>query len=79
MKEALRKAIFQRLNLDKPILALHEEDGRLILYLLGGEIVQVEPTGGEEKQDMATNAAAHTRPAEPAGRALSDKRPARKT
>lgn len=42
MNEQTQRAIVQKLNLDKPILAIEEDAQRLTLYLLGGEVLQVE-------------------------------------
>lgn len=42
MNEETKKALFQKLKLDKPILAMHEEERQITLYLLGGEVLQVE-------------------------------------
>ncbi|RCK76861.1 MAG: hypothetical protein ANABAC_3286 [Anaerolineae bacterium] len=42
MDEQTQKSLWQKLHLDKPILAITEEDRHILLHLLGGEVVQVE-------------------------------------
>lgn len=83
MNEQTQRAIVQRLNLDKPILAIEEETQRLTLYLLGGEVVQVElepppaqlPFAGLQDGQGAKVAAAEPAPVVPEG---SPKRASRK-
>jgi|YNPMSStandDraft_1061717.scaffolds.fasta_scaffold00710_17 hypothetical protein len=42
MDEETQKALCKTLHLDKPILAITEEDQHLLLHLLGGEVVRVD-------------------------------------
>jgi len=42
MDEETQKALCKTLPLDKPILAITEEEQHILLHLLGGEVVRVE-------------------------------------
>lgn len=42
MNAETQKALWQKLHLDKPILAITEEKRHILLHLLGGEVVQVD-------------------------------------
>lgn len=42
MNQETQKALCQNLHLDKPILAITEEEQHILLHLLGGEVVQVD-------------------------------------
>lgn len=42
MNEETQKALCHKLHLDKPILAITEEERHILLHLLGGEVVQVD-------------------------------------
>jgi hypothetical protein len=82
MDEETKQALIQKLHLDKPILAIQEDDQSLTLYLLGGEIIQVknDPPAAQLPFDALSKAPrqplvpGEARPAAPA----NPKRPPRK-
>ncbi len=48
MNEKTIQAILQKLQVDKPILAVQQQGQHLTLHLLGGEIVQVDCADGSD-------------------------------
>jgi hypothetical protein len=65
MDEETQKALCKTLPLDKPILAITEEDQHILLHLLGGEVMRVDRHTLAAQLPLEGLGVSHADPAQP--------------